>query len=69
MHYQTAILCNLFSNNIKTSKYDDIIIPRGGKSVDILPLFCEGKFDLVFVDTKKECLSCLHLTTLPIPII
>lgn len=61
---------NLFSHNIKASKYDDIIIPCRGKSVDILPLFCEGKFDLVFIDgdhTYKNVAKDLSVSARLVP--
>jgi predicted O-methyltransferase YrrM len=41
---------DLFMHNIRVSKHEDIILPFKGSSDEILPLFGEGRFDLVFID-------------------
>ena len=41
---------DLFMHNIRVSKYEDVILPFKGSSDEILPMFSEGRFDLVFID-------------------
>ncbi len=41
---------NLFLHNIKSSGYENSVIPIKGYSKDILPILRERKFNLIFVD-------------------
>jgi Flp pilus assembly protein TadD/predicted O-methyltransferase YrrM len=41
---------DLFMHNIRVCKHEDLILPFKGSSDEILPLFGEGRFDLVFID-------------------
>lgn len=50
---------DLFLHNIRTSKYNDIILPFRGSSNDILPLFGNKRFDVVFVDGDHTYASVL----------
>jgi tetratricopeptide (TPR) repeat protein/predicted O-methyltransferase YrrM len=50
---------DLFLHNIRVSKLEDIILPFKGSSDDILPLFADGRFDLVFVDGDHSYPSVL----------
>ena len=49
---------DLFLHNIRASKHEDIILPFKGSSDDILPLFADGRFDLVFVDGDHSYRQC-----------
>jgi Flp pilus assembly protein TadD/predicted O-methyltransferase YrrM len=40
----------LFLHNIRAAGHDDLILPFRGASEDVLPLFREGTFDMLFVD-------------------
>jgi predicted O-methyltransferase YrrM len=41
---------DLFMHNIRASKHEEMILPFKGSSDEILPLFGEGRFDLIFID-------------------
>jgi Flp pilus assembly protein TadD/predicted O-methyltransferase YrrM len=55
----TGKIFDLFLHNIRVSRHEDIILPFKGSSEDLLPLFGEGRFDLVFVDGDHSYASVL----------
>jgi tetratricopeptide (TPR) repeat protein len=46
----TGKIFDLFLHNIRVSAHEDSVLPVKGASDVILPLFGEGRFDLIFID-------------------
>jgi predicted O-methyltransferase YrrM len=47
---QNGGIFDLFFHNIRAAQQEDLIVPMRGSSNELLPLFCDEWFDLIFVD-------------------
>jgi radical SAM superfamily enzyme YgiQ (UPF0313 family)/SAM-dependent methyltransferase len=47
-------ILELFFYNLRTSGHDDVVAPFRGHSADLLPLFADATFDLVFIDGAHD---------------
>ena len=47
---QSGGIFDLFLHNIRAAQQEDLIVPMKGSSNELLPLFCDEWFDLIFVD-------------------
>jgi predicted O-methyltransferase YrrM len=47
---KTGEIYELFLHNIKSAEVDDIVFPFRGSSDQVLPLFADGSFDIIFLD-------------------
>jgi predicted O-methyltransferase YrrM len=47
---KTGGIFDLFLHNIRATQQEDLIVPMRGSSHELLPLFCDEWFDLIFVD-------------------
>jgi len=57
---QTGKIFDLFSHNIRAAQQKDLIVPLRGSSNELLPLFCDEWFDLIFVDGDHTYVSVME---------